>query len=369
LRRHRVCFVAAIAFPALIKEKLLNRKSRATALAIGALALALAAPNAAAAAPACLVTNGHTGKTYGSLQEAVDAAKARATLRVSGTCYGDTEIDKSLTIEGESSSESGPATLNGQNSSQRPGSVITVYRSARLNGRVHRPRRLHVDVVGLTITGGYLWGTGVNGHAPEGGGVVNAGGSLSLTDSTVSGNTAYDGGGIANEDEPAHNSCCEGVGSITLDNTTVTANTGFRGGGMVNEQQGSMALTDSVVSGNISSYGGGIFNSGAGSLVLTRTTLSGNLADWGGGIINEGQATLTLADSTLAQNHARDGGGIFNQEGLVSFAGSSSVTLNVASEHGGGIYVFDRYGGGAIVYEAGWTGAVRGNKPDDIFVE
>jgi predicted outer membrane repeat protein len=46
--------------------------------------------------------------------------------------------------------------------------------------------------------------------------------------------------------------------------------------------------------------------------------------------------------------------------------GSSSVSENTASEHGGGIFNTQ---GATISYGTGWTGTVSGNIPDDIFSE
>jgi hypothetical protein len=60
-----------------------------------------------------------------------------------------------------------------------------------------------------------------------------------------------------------------------------------------------------------------------------------------------------------------DGGGIDNQ-GSLTLNGASSVTENMASEHGGGIYN-DESGGATITYGVGWSGTVSGNEPDDIF--
>jgi hypothetical protein len=135
-----------------------------------------------------------------------------------------------------------------------------------------------------------------------GGGVYNTG-SLTLTNSTVSGDSAVCGGGIFS------------TGSLTLTNSTVSGNTAYCGGGVFNT--GSLTLTNSTVSGNSASYGGGVSNTG--SLTLANSTLSGNAADSGGGVFNEG--TLTLANGTLSDNTASSlGGGVFNLTGPLTLA-------------------------------------------------
>ena len=54
--------------------------------------LLLLTSGATAAQPKCLVVG--AGGSYPTLQQAVDAASAGDTLKVSGTCYGDTTIGK-----------------------------------------------------------------------------------------------------------------------------------------------------------------------------------------------------------------------------------------------------------------------------------
>src|SRR5205823_192585 len=73
----------------------------------------------------------------------------------------------------------------------------------------------------------------------------------------------------------------------------------YNGGGIAN--YGTLTVTSSTLSGNsASSYnGGGIANYG--TLTVTSSTLSGNSASYGGGIANN--TTLTLNISTLSGNY------------------------------------------------------------------
>jgi len=148
-------------------------------------------------------------------------------------------------------------------------------------------------------------------------------GTLTLTSSTVSDNTAdRDGGGIANS------------GTLTLTSSTVSDNLATRdGGGIFN--RGTLTLNNSTVSNNSASQGdsGGIGNSGM--LTLNNSTISGNTTTRdGGGIFNRG--TLTLNNSTLSDNSATRDGGIGNSSMLT--LNNSTVFNNTASqEDGGGI--------------------------------
>ena len=145
---------------------------------------------------------------------------------------------------------------------------------------------------------------GSYGYGPErtGGGIYN-GGTLTVTNSTLSRNsTVGDGGGVCN------------AGTLTLTNSTMSGNSaGGSGGGIYNNRNGTLTVTNSTLSGNSATswHGGGIYN--AGTLTLTNSTLSGNSADnEGGGIYNTYSGLLTVTNSTLSGNSASWGGGIAN---------------------------------------------------------
>jgi hypothetical protein len=156
-----------------------------------------------------------------------------------------------------------------------------------------------------------LRGFGVtNGASDGGGGGIWNDGTLTLTNSTVSGNTAGSGGGIWND-----------YGTLTLTNSTVSGNSatsgecpgyGCPGGGGILNYFGTLTLTNSTVTGNSGLLGGGIYNL-LGGADLTNSTVSGNTAaDSGGGIHNWGGA-VTLTSSTVSGNTADNaGGGIYN---------------------------------------------------------
>ncbi|MGA2848437.1 MAG: Ig-like domain-containing protein [Terracidiphilus sp.] len=135
------------------------------------------------------------------------------------------------------------------------------------------------------------------------------------------GSTGTSGGGVSNFNG----------GTLTINNSTISgnsANGGF-GGGMVNT--GTLALKNSTISGNSAAtgQGGGIFNSG--TLTVTNSTIAGNAASGGtgGGIMNTGGGTLTVNDSTISGNSATGGGGIYGVGTTVNLA-NSIVSGNTA---------------------------------------
>jgi hypothetical protein len=143
----------------------------------------------------------------------------------------------------------------------------------------------------------------------------------------VSGNTASsDGGGAISV-----------FGTLTLTNSTVSGNTSYAfGGGIDTRFHGTLILTDSTVTGNSAAFvGGGMFLGYA--CTVTNSTISSNSAPRGGGIANE-FATLTVTNSTVSGNFAqRSGGGIANLVATLTVT-NSTVSGNLASLRGGGVY-------------------------------
>ncbi|MCE9560458.1 MAG: right-handed parallel beta-helix repeat-containing protein, partial [Planctomycetes bacterium] len=153
---------------------------------------------------------------------------------------------------------------------------------------------------GLTITkGNTVVTTGSSQH--DGGGILNLG-TLSLTNCTITDNTASQGGGVFNS------------GTLTLSNSTVTGNLAdVAGGGVFNK--GTLTLSNSTISGNSASnnFGGGVYNRGGGTATVTNSTITGNTCGVGGGVYNGG--TLALTNCTISANSAtrnNSGGGLRN---------------------------------------------------------
>ena len=58
----------------------------------------LIASAAADSQPACAISDTRNHKSFSSLQQAVDAAKAGDTLEVKGNCVGGTSVDRDVTL-------------------------------------------------------------------------------------------------------------------------------------------------------------------------------------------------------------------------------------------------------------------------------
>jgi hypothetical protein len=160
-----------------------------------------------------------------------------------------------------------------------------------------------VDVRGLTITGGL---------AAEGGGILNAGGVLTLTDVILSGNRAAGaagagggggsglGGGIANEG-----------GALTLVHSTLADNIAQGGAGAGGQGANNIGGAGGAGGQGGGGFGGGIYNAG-GALVLVDTLFSGNqaLGGAGGAGGNGGQGTNPGQSAPGGGAGGQGGGGV-----------------------------------------------------------
>ncbi len=153
---------------------------------------------------------------------------------------------------------------------------------------------------GSTVSANMAWGSG--------GGIYNEAGTATADGSTISANTAYCGGGIYNAATlTVTNSIIGGAGAGNQADQ--------RGGGIYNASSGTTMVDGSTVSGNTAGDGGGIYNWGTLD-VQNGSTIGGfgagnQVTGWGGGIYNY-DGTTTVTGSRILNNTAPDGGGVFN---------------------------------------------------------
>lgn len=218
--------------------------------------------------------------------------------------------------------------------------------------------------------------------APIGGAIHSGGGQLailSVTDSTFTNNSVpmsqvASGGAIANDTG----------GLASLLRVTISGNSAYEAGGIINDQ-GTMTLTQSTVQGNTAFFAGGIYNETFAPqstpttfLTLLQSTVSGNTASTtncppgilcgqGGGILSE-NSTTNVNNSTISGNVAgTDGGGFYNlRDATGSTANallnvtSSTVGNNRAGRYGGGIL-----NGGTTVFKDALVGSnIAGQSAD-----
>jgi hypothetical protein len=276
----------------------------------------------------------------GSLREAIFDTPTGGTVDFQSDLAGtitlgsnELSINKNLTISGPGA---GVMTVSGNNATR----VFDIVGPST------------VFISGLTIADGLV-------SSGSGGGIFN-GGTLTVTDCVISGNTATGGstgGGVGN------------LGTLTLCRSTVSGNTvagaTVGGGGIINFF-GTMTITDSTVSGNTTpGNGGGINNNNNGIMVITGSTVSGNTATdpssgIGGGIINF--AALTVTNCTVADNNATALAGGIATGGVGQLTVTSSTIYgNVAGLGSGGL---DSGGAAPTVSNTILAGNAGASSPD-----
>ena len=176
-----------------------------------------------------------------------------------------------------------------------------------------------------------------NGFATAlGGAIYNSDGELTITGSTLTGNTTEgtgknEGGGVIYNIE----------GSLTIIETRLNNNTSHYGGAIYNNS-GELTITESTLAENTADYGGAIFDDIKGELTITESTLTENTADYGGAIGNRGK--LTITESTLAENTSEEyGGAISNwRDGTITITDTKFIKNTSAQsiiENGGTITI------------------------------
>jgi hypothetical protein len=290
-------------------------------LAGGATASAQVVTSGADSGPGTLrsaITNAASGAVI-----TFDPGLSGATITLSNTLT----INTNLTID--ASALPGGLQINGNHAVQIfdvASSTITVF----LNS--------------LTITNGF--------SSSVGGGIYNAG-TLTLTNCTLSGNSATNGGAIyntfyamlaLNQCALSGNSALYGgvgvikdiggggilnYGTLTLDQCTLSANSAIIGGGGIGNVNGTLVLNQCTLSGNSATSGGGILNftsrtlNGTATATITNTIVGGNSGSYGADINNGADsyyyATLTYGGANLVQT-------IYTYEGTSTITGPAPLT-------------------------------------------
>lgn len=177
-----------------------------------------------------------------------------------------------------------------------------------------------------TREGGFLW--------------VDDFSDIVITNSTLTGNTARDGGAIHADDFDST--------TVTVINSTLSGNYATQEGGAIfTGGNGVVNIISSTLSGNSAGQeGGAIYGDNDVIVNLRRSTLSGNSAGREGGAIyvDDLGSIVNVFNSTISGNtSATNGGGIYADRAPVNLI-NSTIAFNSAGGDGGGIYVRQTYG-------------------------
>ncbi len=346
---------------------------------------------------ACLARVVSTGKIYGRVQAAVDAAEANDDIQIAaGYCVGGATIDKPLQISGSwnenfsEQSEIIATTIDALHESRVltitngvDPVVISLVRltngdSAAGDGGClwsDRPFNLELAAIENCVAdgdgGGVYVAPGINafltgvdienataGAAGHGGGVfIGASATAELLFVSISGSSADLGGGIYND---------TGSDVFITGGYGIWGNEATRGGGIYNSDAilriNNKQVNECTATGG---DGGGIYLAG-GTATLNNLELYNNRstsADSNGGGFYLASGTLTLNHATVMSNTAqKQGGGIYVSSGSATLFGTMIVSNSVASGNAvDGPGVFADSGATADAdYSLVWNNALTG---------
>ena len=330
----------------------------------------------------------------GACADANGLCTLRAAIEEANSFPGDDTIN--FSVIGTINLTSALPVLSSNITINGPGSnFVTVRRNTGGNYRILQTNGT-ISISGLTITNGRTPDAVTEDIAPSGGGIWQTGGSLTLRDVVVTGNTTGNGGSqrLGSPTFGGFGGFGGGIyasGTLTMTDCVISNNTtgkggngltfggsGGRGAGIY-FAPGTLTLTNVTITGNRtgdsggpnsgnSGYGGGMWTGGdffpnqPTTVTLNKVTVTdnstGNSLDTGdagsGGGIYIYQGTMTLTDTTVSNNHtgnantssfsgtAGSGGGIFNNATLtvINSLISGNTTGDSASgsnSTGGGI--------------------------------
>ncbi len=259
---------------------------------------------------------------YGTIQEAIDASSPGDTIIVGPGTYGECIDYSGKAITVRSTDPSDPAVVASTVINGGATGSVVAFSSGEGPGSV---------LEGLTVTNGSGTPNAYGGF--DGGGIYCSGASPTIRNNVITGNAAAGtlayGGGIVLKS----GSAATIEGNSIVGNTC----SGFQpaGGGLACVGS-SPTVTDNTISSNSAGdFGGGLYAGGGGT--FSGNTISGNSAgSWGGGVLLAG--TATLSDNTISHNSASTrGAGVYIHMTPQATVVGNRIEGNTGASQGGGI--------------------------------
>ena len=191
---------------------------------------------------------------------------------------------------------------------------------------------------------------------------IRGGATVTLDGLLVSNGHATYGGGIATVIDFSHP-----LNAVTVIDSVIRDNSATDYGGGVANDFGRVTLIDTAVRDNSAVIGGGIHNSrDQGDLSLKGTSsVSGNLASGnGGGIYADTHGNVDLHDEFSVHHNSAggNGGGIYVSDSVMRLNDESSVHSNTAGGIGGGVFIAAMF----AVFDLLDDSSVSGNSPNNV---
>ncbi len=267
---------------------------------------------------ALFFANGNPNAQTITFQPSVFASGETITLSVVGT--NQLEITDSVTIEGPGADL---LSISGNDNSR----VLLID-----NG--DNNTEIDVTISGVTIRDGNT-GSNILGAGSEPGAGIRNRENLTLDQVVVTSNTSFRFGTFFPADQRNGGGISHSLGTLNLSNSTISGNTAKVSGG-IRIASGTAEITNSTFSGNSAQdAGAGVGASGSSTVTVRSSTFTGNRANndgsstefRGGGLFAESSSTLTLHNSIVAGNFTGTG----NQESNIDK--TSGATVSSSSSH------------------------------------
>lgn len=298
--------------------------------------------------------NGFTGPAFHVEQGAaliLDGSFNFSCFRIANGSFA--EVNGAMTLNGGtitrmslSGSNMGAITVNGGSFTMGNGELSSISASSANCGAVYVKNGGKFAMNGGKITGCMF-------KNQYSGAVALADGTMTMTDSTISGNTA-------SEYNAAGGVLVNGTSSLAMSGGTIADNTAKRGGGVCVRENGTFTMSGGTISGNSTAVdsdtiqqpnagGGGVFVEDNAAFEMTNGTITGNKTNGMGGgvataVLSEndtvGGGRFHMTGGTISDNTASCGGGVYSWSGRdrVVLEGGNIVN-NTAHRQGGGVYV------------------------------
>ncbi|MEE2681502.1 MAG: hypothetical protein VX641_03930 [Planctomycetota bacterium] len=310
------------------------------------------------AGSACLTVSAHADiidvpGDHPTIEAAVEAALEGDEIRVGpGVWYENLFISKQITITG---SGQGVTIIDGSQPQLYDfGSCLVV---TGFNSQTNEPFRLQ----SLTLRGGS--GAAIYGVI-RGGGIYSEFAAVELnavtiTHCSVERQSKYDSMGWGG-------AICNYGGEYVINDSLLSDNRSFSHGGAI-YSYGSIRLTDTLVTSNTADLtGGGVYTNLSGSdASFLRTSICGNQSRFGGGVALADSGTLRFDACRLTGNLAEDGAALHMDETASVIAESSFVRNATLSDDGSVIRIIDQPGAPGVlsveVYGSLFCGANQGD--------
>ena len=267
---------------------------------------------------ALFFANGNPNAQTITFQPSVFASGETITLSVVGT--NQLEITDSISIEGPGADL---LSISGNDNSR----VLLID-----NG--DNNTEIDVTISGVTIRDGNT-GSNILGAGSEPGAGIRNRENLTLDQVVVTSNTSFRFGTFFPADQRNGGGIFHSLGTLNLSDSTISGNTAKVSGG-IRIASGTAEITNSTFSGNSAQdAGAGVGASGSSTVTVRSSTFTGNRANndgsstefRGGGLFAESSSTLTLHNSIVAGNFTGTG----NQESNIDK--TSGATVSSSSSH------------------------------------